>query len=133
LFYEAIQEYGWDNIKHEVLESNLCEEDAAELEKKYIKEAKTLGLSLNIKVSSTGCLYGSKLGKHHTKKHILQESAKWRNVPIKVYKQDALVGEFESLHHAARELGLARKNLQRWLKHDGDSRNGYSVIKINEV
>ena len=34
--YRAIHKYGWDNIKHEILESNLTEVDAKEKEKYYI-------------------------------------------------------------------------------------------------
>lgn len=35
-FYEAIQEYGWRNILHEVVAENLTEEQAREIEKEYI-------------------------------------------------------------------------------------------------
>ncbi len=36
-FYEAIQEYGWRNIVHEVIAENLTEEEARETEKEYIE------------------------------------------------------------------------------------------------
>lgn len=36
VFYNAIQKYGWDNIKHRVLYKNLTKEKAMELEKKMI-------------------------------------------------------------------------------------------------
>lgn len=35
-FYSAIQEYGWENITHEILEDNLTLEEANEKEKYYI-------------------------------------------------------------------------------------------------
>ena len=35
-FWNAIQKYGWDNIRHEILESGLTREEAGEAERKYI-------------------------------------------------------------------------------------------------
>ena len=37
-FWNAIQKYGWDNIRHEILENNLSNEDACEKEKLYIEQ-----------------------------------------------------------------------------------------------
>ncbi len=36
LFYKAIQKYGWDNIKHEILEQNVTEDKIDEREKYWI-------------------------------------------------------------------------------------------------
>lgn len=36
--YNAIQKYGWDNIKHEVIHENLTAKEAKKLEKYYITE-----------------------------------------------------------------------------------------------
>ena len=35
-FYHAILKYGWNNFNHEVLETNLSQEEACEKEKYYI-------------------------------------------------------------------------------------------------
>lgn len=41
VFWRAIKKYGWDNIEHYVLETNLSLEQACELEKFYIKKYKS--------------------------------------------------------------------------------------------
>lgn len=40
-FWSAIQKYGWDSIKHEILYSNLSEEDACQKETELIIEYKS--------------------------------------------------------------------------------------------
>ena len=40
-FYSAIQKYGWDNFNHEILFTDLTEEEACEIEKRLIKEYDT--------------------------------------------------------------------------------------------
>lgn len=40
-FWKAIQKYGWENIKHEIVASNLLRKEACELEKFYIAKYNT--------------------------------------------------------------------------------------------
>ena len=40
-FYNAIKKHGWDNFEHEILHTNLSEQEAKEYEKKYISEFNT--------------------------------------------------------------------------------------------
>ena len=47
-FYNAILKYGWENIKHEILFTNLTEERAKKLEIELIRHYKGLNLSYNI-------------------------------------------------------------------------------------
>lgn len=47
-FYRAIKKYGWENIKHEILYTNLTEEEAKTLEISLIKYYKKLKLSYNM-------------------------------------------------------------------------------------
>lgn len=48
VFVSAIMKYGWDNIKHEVLFTNLSEEKAKHLEIELIRHYKNLGISYNM-------------------------------------------------------------------------------------
>lgn len=48
IFANAILKYGWDNIRHEILFTNLTEEEAKLLEINLIEYYKNLGLSYNI-------------------------------------------------------------------------------------
>lgn len=56
LFYNTILKYGWNNIKHEVLFTNLEEERAKSLEIDLIRHYKNLGISLNIVNGGNGTL-----------------------------------------------------------------------------
>lgn len=55
-FYNAILKYGWDNIKHEVLFTNLEEDRAKRLEIELIRHYKALGASYNITNGGDGYL-----------------------------------------------------------------------------
>ena len=46
-FFPAIIKYGWDNIKHEIIATNLTKEQACYEERKLIRHYKTLKLSYN--------------------------------------------------------------------------------------
>ena len=55
-FYNAILKYGWDNIKHEVLFTNLSEERAKKLEIELIMHYKKLRISYNITDGGDGAV-----------------------------------------------------------------------------
>lgn len=48
LFYNSIKKYGWDNIEHKILHTNLSKDQADILEKMYIQFFKRKHISLNI-------------------------------------------------------------------------------------
>lgn len=60
-FYAAIQKYGWDNIKHEILFTNLSEERAKRLEIDLIRHYKWMSISYNLTDGGDGWL-----GYHHS-------------------------------------------------------------------
>ena len=54
LFWNAIQKYGWDNFKHEILEDNLTKEEAFLKEKYYIDMFKSNQREYGYNVTSGG-------------------------------------------------------------------------------
>lgn len=60
-FYEVIQEEGWDNIEHEIVETGLTKAEAAELERELISEFNTTDSSFGFNNSTGGecCSFGS--------------------------------------------------------------------------
>lgn len=82
IFYKAIKKYGWDNIIHRIIATNLGEMTAKNMEKDLIAFNKAKGISYNITDGGDGAL-GRKLsqetkdkislahlGKHLSKEHI---------------------------------------------------------------
>jgi len=63
-FYNAIQKYGWNNIKHEIIEENLTHDEACELERKLIAKYDTTNKQKGYNV----CFGGEDgwVGVHHT-------------------------------------------------------------------
>lgn len=53
-FHRAIQKYGWDGFLHEVLYSNLTEQEAKTLERKLIKEYDTRNKDLGYNITGGG-------------------------------------------------------------------------------
>ena len=132
LFYSLICQIGWSNIKHEILTENLSKEDAQRLEKQLIIEAKENKISLN-RLSGGYCMaerghrtketkrkIGEKNSHPHTKEAIkhFRESCQWRFRPIAVYKEDKLIGEYESINQAATALGITKTRILRALKYN---------------
>lgn len=124
LFYPCIKKYGWDNIEHVVLHSNLSLAEAQELERKYIKEAKDAGVSLN---QNNGGTPGSITRRSKTCNP--KEDSIWHFVPIKIYKNGQFVGKYDSLHQAARESGITRRSMQRSIRSGRPTKGGYLIIK----
>lgn len=71
-FKDAIIEFGWDAITHEVIASGLTYESALKLEDMLIIEARERGVSLNVKRSgqcTKDCkAYNNAWGKNHREK-----------------------------------------------------------------
>ena len=74
VFYKAIEKYGWDNIEHIIIETNLSQDEACRLEIDLIKQYKTTDSNYGYNVS----LGGDKttLGYHHTNETKIKMSQK---------------------------------------------------------
>lgn len=68
VFKRAIDKYGWNNFKHEILYENLSEEDAKNKEKELIQYYKELDLSYNMTIGGDGHNFGknSNTPEYHT-------------------------------------------------------------------
>ncbi len=88
-FWHAIQKYGWKAFEHEVIASNLTEEEACNMEKLLIKKLNTTDQRYGYNISEggdKGCLLTGerhpRYGKHLTAEHKrkLSESHKGKSV-----------------------------------------------------
>lgn len=85
-FTAACEYYGWENVRHEILDSNLTQAEAYELERKYIEE-------MDARNPSKG--YNKLAGEQHK--------------PVCCIETGEI---FPSLHEAAKKTGLKRDMLK---------------------
>jgi hypothetical protein len=71
-------------------------------------------------------------GKHHSKEHMQHylESCKWRYKPIRVYKENELIGDYNGLNEASKALGVSIKALTNSIIKKKPNRFGYLVIEL---
>lgn len=130
-FANAILKYGWDNIQHEILHTNLNKEDACKKEKEYIAYYKQRGKSYNVTNGGEGtCGYKfskelkEKLSKAHTgikqspetiAKRIEKNTGKIRtneqrsktSKPVIQYDLDGkFVSEYFGIREASKQTGI---------------------------
>lgn len=55
-FWGAIQKYGWENFKHEILAENLIQAEAEKLEIEEIKKHKSTNKNYGYNIASGGCV-----------------------------------------------------------------------------
>lgn len=110
-FYRAIQKYGWDNIKHEILYTNLTEDAAKSLEIALIKYYKDLKLSYNMTDGGDGGrgLHGKRRGHSEETKRKMRETRKGMNMGEKnpMYRKhetNPAFGKFGKDHPASKEV-----------------------------
>ena len=82
-FWKAIQKYGWENITHEILYTNLSEVDAKNMEIKLIEEYNSNDEQYGYNITSGGGgASGYKQSAEHIQKRMLKTSEKRRGKPL---------------------------------------------------
>jgi group I intron endonuclease len=153
-FFNAIIKYGWRNIVHEILYSNLTKEEAVLQEKTLISYYKNLGISYNITDGGEGTLgttrvftdeWRDKLSKAHIGLHPSEstkekmsksrkgkrQTSDWiekracsRRVKI-VAEKDGFTKEYNSIEEAAKELQINQSNISAVCRKQRAKAGGY--------
>ena len=121
VMYNAIQKYGWDNVKHEILFSGLSKKEAESKERELIALYKT-----NCK--RYGCLYGYNMtdGGEGTLGHKVSKESKKKMSEVKIgkykgkncYKSKPVITneeEWETITDFAKQYNLCRHTVEKWL------------------
>lgn len=138
-FYSAILKYGWENIKHEIVENGLTKQQACDLEIKLIAKYDSTNRDKGYN-NSTGGEYGS-LGVHpsaETRKK-MSEANKGQKQTIQQRKalMNYLVGHKVSAE-TRRKISEAGKGRIPWNKgkkasEESKAKNSISAIKLGKI
>lgn len=99
LFWRAIKKYGWNNIKHEIIEDNLTHDEACEREQYYIKIFHSNNPKYGYNISSGG------------------ESSNGRGMFVGQYYNDKLVNVFESVSITANIFGVSETTIYNYINN----------------
>lgn len=154
-FYNAIQEYGWNNFTHEIIYDNLTLEEANELEEKLIAEYDTINNGFNLEFGGTNHLHSQetkdKMSKtrkgvpktEEHKKAISEALKKYKRTPehnrnnqLAQHRKEVQCIEtgiiYESLADAERKTGILGETISRNCRGKQKSASGYHWRFINE-
>ena len=114
IFFRAIQKYGWDNIRHEILFSGLSAEDAKEKERSLIEEYNTRDVRYGYNLREGGDGTFSKESRHLMSIHRMGNKNSLGYIPseetkmkisqsLKDYYKDR-PGSFSNRHHTTETI-----------------------------
>lgn len=137
-FYNAIQKYGWENIKHEVLFEGLTKEQAEQKEIELIAEYQSNQKEHGYNIANGGLINiltqegiekmrQAKIGKRHTEEHKAKISASMQGRTISEDHKQQLSQIFKG-RRMSRE---AREKMSK--SHLGKKMTAENRIKINKV
>ena len=91
-FYSAIQKYGWDNIEHRIIASDISKECACDIEKSLIKEYQTHNREFGYNKSTGGecSAYGIKRVLSEETKRKISETQKGRKLSQETIKKRSI-------------------------------------------
>ena len=139
-FFQAILKYGWDNIRHDIIATNLSKSDAEKMERKLIAQFQSDNREYGYNVLKGGTVVNG--GWHHTEesRKKIGEGAKGRkrsqknleavsaarSKKIKQYDINGnFIREYKSIMESERETGVSNSNITGCCKGKYNSMQGY--------
>lgn len=117
-FYGAILKYGWEGFSHEIIKTNLTQEEAYTLEQELIKEYDSIKNGYNIQNGGDDVGIWAR-----------------ENLSTPIYQINSsnyqVINEYESISDAARDFGVAPTAISKAIQEKGLSA-GYYWSKIDE-
>lgn len=153
-FYNAIQEYGWENFTHEILYDNLTLEEANQLEEQLIAQYDTINNGFNLDSGGLNHLHSQEtkqkmsdtrkgVPKSEEHKKAISEALKKyqrtpehnRNNQLAQHRKEVQCIEtgiiYESLADAERKTGILGETISRNCRGKQKSASGYHWRFIN--
>lgn len=109
IFYKAVQKYGWDNIEHKIVVSNLTKEQAEEVEKQLISYYKSVGLSYNVTNGGEGTNGYKHTNEYKEKMRMLQLGKPKSRLSIQRQKETKAKYPYHHTEEAKRKISKAAK------------------------
>lgn len=107
-FTNAIQKYGWDNFKHEILYTNLGRDEAIQKEEELILKYHTTQRDYGYNITSGGAYYGCHT--EESKKKMSETRKKNITDEHRQMARDRLLSRFESLEALSKYVSDINKN-----------------------
>lgn len=150
IFYRAIQKYGWDNIKHEILFNSLTREEAEKKEIELIAQYKSDDRQFGYNVSSGGHALSDegieRISKAQKGRHLSDETRERirlanlgkkldqrckailtnsRNVKVLQKQNGEVIREWKSVREASRILNIHSGSISECCKGKRKTAGGY--------
>ena len=109
MFYSAILKYGWDNIEHKIVISNLTKEQAEEVEKQLISYYKSIGLSYNITDGGEGTNGYKHTDEYKERMRLLQLHKPKSSLAVQRQKETKAMYPYHHTDDAKRKISEAAK------------------------
>ena len=146
LVYNAILKYGWQNIRHEILYTNISKQEAEEKEIELIRQHKSNQREFGYNVNNGGFHHGcqsqetrrkisiAKMGTHHTEeakqkigkaskgRYHKKETKMMRSKPVVCIELNV---EFFGIREAERKTNIPNGSISKCLKGERHTAGGY--------